>query len=106
MEFSNDSNSTTLPNDVRAYDSFSHVWWQAGDAVQFSCCLLGILSSILTLATVCRNKDFSEPFFICYQGIAVADLCYAFFSIFDFCYHMHKIDLAKSYPWTWYRHVG
>lgn len=82
------------------YKNFEKMFTNVSYQIQLVCCFFGILSSILTLATICRNKNFSDPCFICYKALAGFEFLYAMCNAIDFFFVLND-HLMKSYAWTW-----
>lgn len=68
---SNNSSYLELWNE---YTTYRDLYWYYNDACIFAFYLIGIISSFLVLITLIGNASFSEPCFICYQGVGVSEL--------------------------------
>lgn len=66
----------------------------------------GFIGSILTLATVFKNKAFTEPCFICYQAIAVSELIYTFARAVGYMFSLYPVRLSKYLFTSWIRYVA
>lgn len=89
-------------------DPFSHYVDPAEPThrlIQTGACFIGVLSSILTLATMIKNKDFSDCCFRCYEAIAVIEIFYCiacgFFTLYDILPKFFKHQLT----WVWFREL-
>lgn len=97
--------NTTLFEYV-AYNRFTVTLDNVLYPILFTFCIFGFIGSVLTFATLYRNKSFSEPCFICYQAIAVSEICYLLFKSPYYLYQTNKVVYGKDYLWYWSRVVG
>lgn len=68
-------------------------------------CLLGIIGSAFTLGTLCFNKAFSEPCYICYQAIAIFEMNIALGFGFNAIYKLFS-SMVRSYTWQWTEEIA
>lgn len=65
---------------------------------------LGLISSILILCTFLKNKTFSDPCFVCYQGYAISELVYQIYLIIFYAFKLNEKYL-QSNGWCWTANV-
>lgn len=85
--------------DLEAYlcDYAGYIDFRAHSNYVWGCCaapfrILGIISSFLTLGTVCRNEGFSSRCFVYYKAIA----------IFEFFYNLSTFEQTSESIYTYY----
>lgn len=91
---------TTTTDYYSTWNGFISVWWEVADYFQWVSCIPCVIGSVLTLGTICRNKQFSDPCFICYRAIAVLIFIYAFQNHFFYLVR-YKPQVTANYivPW-------
>lgn len=96
----------TPPQEYQNYIQFSNNFHLVTGPFLLSMNIVGFLSSVLTLATITRNKEFSEPCFICYQAIAISEMFFLFFDSPSYIYDMNPEKYRRNPYWYWMRDVG
>lgn len=83
---------------LAAYTAFELQLVVVNSSLQIAVSILGLFSSIFTMATICKNAHFAEPCFICYQAIAVSEFFYA---IINILYYWSEVVPSASADYTY-----
>lgn len=75
---------------------------QIFNKINFAFSIFGIINSILTLFTLIRNKNFSEPCFLCYHSIALFEFLLSVRCVTWYIF-ISRPNLWSNYYWCyWY----
>lgn len=101
--YSNFNSSQNFQAYVCSYVAYQNLYntlnWTEG-LLHCICAIAGIISSILTLITICKNKNFSSHAFCYFRVIAISEILVSC-CLFNLGIGLMQIDIRISFSWIW-----